>query len=104
MSAPRVDNSRTICTLGLHCSNGVAVNATNESLLLDTALVLAISTAQRIFAIKIRRTRTQAAISQDYLLGDVPAARILYGLFNIKRRDSRRFIISNIPQLLIIHY
>ena len=28
-----------------------------------------LSTAQRIFAIKIRRTKTQTAVSQDYLLG-----------------------------------
>ena len=59
----------------MHCSNGVAVKATNESLLLDTALVLAISTAQRIFAIKIRRTKNHAAISQDYLLGVACFAR-----------------------------
>ena len=45
------------------------MEATIESLLLNIALVLAISTAQRIFAIKIRRTKTRAAISQDYLLG-----------------------------------
>ena len=51
------------------------MKATNESLLLDTAFVLAISTAQRIFAIKIRRTKNQAAISQDYLLGGACFAR-----------------------------
>ena len=51
------------------------MEATNESLLLDTALVFAITTAQRIFAIKIRRTKNQAAISQDYLLGVACFAR-----------------------------
>ena len=40
-----------------------------------TALVLAISTAQRIFAIKIRRTKNHAAVSQDYLLGGACFAR-----------------------------
>ena len=55
--------------------NGVAMEATNGSLLLNIALVLAISTAQRIFAIKIRRTKNHAAISQDYLLGGACFAR-----------------------------
>ena len=50
------------------------MEATNGSLLLNIALVLAISTAQRIFAIKIRRTKTHAAISQDYLLGGARAS------------------------------
>ena len=50
------------------------MEATNGSLLLNIALVLAISTAQRIFAIKIRRTRTQATVSQDYLLGGARAS------------------------------
>ena len=45
------------------------MEATNGSLLLNIALVLAISTAQRIFAIKIRWAITQATVSQDYLLG-----------------------------------
>ena len=40
-----------------------------RSLLLGAALVLAISTAQRIFAIKIKQTKNHAAVSQDYLLG-----------------------------------
>ena len=51
------------------------MEATIESLLLNIALVLAISTAQRIFAIKIRRTITHAAVSQDYLLGGACFAR-----------------------------
>ena len=51
------------------------MEATNGSLLLNIALVLAISTAQRIFAIKIRRTKNHAAISQDYLLGVACFAR-----------------------------
>ena len=50
------------------------MEATNGSLLLNIALVLAISTAQRIFAIKIRRTKNHTAISQDYLLGGVRAS------------------------------
>ena len=50
------------------------MEATNGSLLLNIALVLAISTAQRIFAIKIRRTKNHAAISQDYLLGEARAS------------------------------
>jgi len=36
------------------------------------------ATAQRIFAIKIRRTTTQTAVSQDYLLAGVPSARFLF--------------------------
>ena len=99
MSAPRVDNSRTIFTLGLHCSNGVAVEATNRNYCLAPHL-FSQSLPRRKFVLSVQtRTRTQTAIPPNYLLGDVPAARILYGLFNIKRRDSRRFIISNIPQL-----
>ena len=57
------------------------MEATNESLLLNIALVLAISTAQRIFAIKIRRTKNQAAISQDYLLGGVLCTQMENGSF-----------------------
>ena len=71
-----------------HCSNGVAAKSIahvviqsvawespkQERILLErlskTALVLAISTAQRIFAIKTRRINNQAAVSQDYLLGE----------------------------------
>ena len=34
-----------------------------------------LSTAQRIFALKIWRAKTQAAVSQDYLLGVVPSAQ-----------------------------
>ena len=69
MSVPRVDNSRTICTLGLHCSNGVAAKTIAHVViqseawespkkerklfgrLSKTALVLAISTAQIICAV-----------------------------------------------------
>ena len=40
-----------------NCSNGVAVEATNESLLLNTALVRAISTAQPLFTLKKRWTK-----------------------------------------------
>ena len=57
------------------------MEATNGSLLLNIALVLAISTAQRIFAIKIRRTKNHAAISQDYLLGGARASHAI-GKFN----------------------
>ena len=42
-------------------------NATQWRLPL-TALVLAITTAQKIFAIKIRRIRNRTAVSQDCLL------------------------------------
>ena len=45
-------------------------NATQWRLPL-TALVLAITTAQKIFAIKIRRIRNRTAVSQDCLLGEV---------------------------------
>ena len=58
------------------------MEATNGSLLLNIALVLAISTAQRIFAIKIRRTKNHAAISQDYLLGGARALQHASGKFN----------------------
>ena len=58
------------------------MEATNGSLLLNIALVLAISTAQRIFAIKIRWTKIHAAISQDYLLGAAHFVR--------KRKNLRR--------------
>ena len=44
--------------------------ATRKSCVLPRAkLVFCFSTAQRIFAIKTRRTKPPAAISQDYLLG-----------------------------------
>ena len=39
------------------CSNGVAVEATNDCLLLNTALVLATPTAQKIFAISSSRDK-----------------------------------------------
>ena len=39
------------------CSNGVAVETTNGSLLLNAALVLATSTAQKIFAISSSRDK-----------------------------------------------
>ena len=45
-------------------------NATQWRLPL-TALVLAITTAQKIVAIKIRRIRNRTAVSQDCLLGEV---------------------------------
>ena len=45
-------------------------NATQWRLPL-TALVLSITTAQKIFAIKIRRIRNRTAVSQDCLLGEV---------------------------------
>ena len=45
-------------------------NATQWRLPL-TALVLAITTAQKIFAIKIRRIRNRTAVSQDCLLGEL---------------------------------
>ena len=98
-----------------HYSNGVAVKATNESLLLDTALVLAISTAQRIFALKIRRTKNQAAISQDYLLGVACFARKrkILSQFSICHCEEQRScdvairrseMRLRLPQLLIINY
>ena len=56
--------------MAANCSNCVAVKATNDSLLLFTALFSQFLTAQRIFAIKTRRIKPQAAVSQDYLLGE----------------------------------
>ena len=39
------------------------------------ARFIALLTAQRIFAIKTRRTNNQAAVSQDYLLGEAHFVR-----------------------------
>ena len=44
------------------------------------------ATAQRIFAIKIRRIKTQTAVSQDYLLAGVPHGT----LFVYKKRSPFR--------------
>ena len=52
------------------CSNGVAVEATNRIYCLAPHLFSQSLTAQRIFAIKTRRVKNQAAVSQDYLLGE----------------------------------
>ena len=57
------------------CSNGVAVKATNEVYCLAPHLFSQSLTAQRIFAIKTRRTNNQAAVSQDYLLGEAHFVR-----------------------------
>ena len=51
------------------------MEAINGSLLLNIALVLAISTAQRIFAISSSRDKTPATVSQDYLLGEAHLVR-----------------------------
>lgn len=40
-----------------------------------------LSTAQRIFALKTRRARTQATISQDYLFGIAPMAQAVRKIF-----------------------
>ena len=58
-----------------HCSNGVAVKATNKVYCLTPHLFSQSLTAQRIFAIKTRRTKTHAAVSQDYLLGEAHYVR-----------------------------
>ena len=53
-----------------HCSNGVAVEATNKVYCLAPHLFSQSLTAQALFALKIRRTRTQTAIPCECLLGE----------------------------------
>ena len=62
-------------TAASHCSNGVAVKATNKVYCLTPHLFSQSLTAQRIFAIKTRRINNQAAVSQDYLLGEAHFVR-----------------------------
>ena len=56
-------------------SNGVAAEATNRLYCLAPHLFSQSLTAQRIFAIKTRRINNQAAVSQDYLLGEAHFVR-----------------------------
>ena len=53
-----------------HCSNGVAVKAKNEVYCLAPHFFSQSLTAQALFTLKIRRTRTQIAIPRECLLGE----------------------------------
>ena len=62
----RLNTSRKAAT---HCSNGVAVEATNKVYCLAPHLFSQSLTAQDLFALKIRRVKTQTAIPREGLLG-----------------------------------
>ena len=53
-----------------HCSNGVAVKATNKVFCLTPHLFSQSLTAQALFTLKIRRARTQIAIPCECLIGE----------------------------------
>ena len=53
-----------------HCSNGVAVKATNQVYCLTPHLFSQSLTSQALFTLKIRRARTQITIPCECLLGE----------------------------------
>ena len=67
---------KIICLVGAplaqaeYCSSPRQRQHANLACCREPNLIFALLTAQRIFAIKTRRTKPPAAISQDYLLGE----------------------------------
>ena len=62
-------------TAASHCSNGVAVEATNEVYCLTPHLFLQSLTAQALFTLKRRRAKTQTTIPCECLLGEAHFVR-----------------------------